>query len=261
MTKFHSLIYVRDKTSCPHLHQIFNHEFQLTVTYDRDEFEAKTSNKDIDIGIICCCYANERDLKMLAELKGKVNHLPLIICSKIPNPNFISRGVKKGLDHFILCNMPREKIRSCLKTVILEDELRVFIEDHINPDVVSPYTERIIKEILHTLPKYLEISELAKILGISTRWTQSLFKKIFGITYSTLKQRILIYQALQLMKNTQLDNTEIAMEMSYSDENSLYRLFRNVLGYSPTQARNYLLKTNPSILLRQKLHSDLRKSS
>jgi len=147
--------------------------------------------------------------------------------------------------------MPREKIRSRIKTVILKDGLRIFIKDHINPDVVSPYTERIITEILHMLPKQMKIFELAKSLDISTRWTQFQFKNIFGITYSTLMQRIRVYQALHLMKNTQLDNTEIAMKLSYSDENSLYRIFRKELRFSPTKARNYLRNTTPEKLLDQ----------
>jgi len=51
MRKFKSLIYVHEKTSCPLLYQIFNHEFQLSVTHKKEEFLDQALNKDIDIGI------------------------------------------------------------------------------------------------------------------------------------------------------------------------------------------------------------------
>ena len=250
MSQFKTLIYVHDKSSCSRLHQIFNHDFKLTVTYNREEFLDQAINKDMDIGILCCCFAREEELNTLLELKEKASPLPFIICSKIPNPDFISRGAKKGLDHFILCNMPREKVRARIQTVIKNDGLRVFIKNHVNPDIYSPYTQKIITEILHILPKQLKITELSKRLGISSRWTQSLFRKIFGMTYTKLMRRIHIFQALNLMKNTQLDNTEIALKLTYSDENSLYRIFQKELGYSPTQARRQLLNNAPEDLLR-----------
>jgi len=249
MAKFRSLLYVHDKTSCQLASQIFNHEFQLKVTHKKEDFFAQTKESNVDIGIICCCYAAEKELKILSEIKENVAHLPLVICSKIPNPDFISKGVKQGFDHFILCNMSHGKIRSRLKSVILEDGLRVFINSHINPEITSPYTERIVTEFLNMLPGRVKISEIAKSLGLSTRWTQSLLKEIFGMTYSKLTRRIFIYQALQLMKSTNLDNTEIAMKLEYSDENSLFRLFSKELGYSPTKAREYIHNTNPQTLL------------
>lgn len=250
MNKFKTLIFVHDKNSCRRLYQIFNHDFNLTVAGTREQFLQKAANDNIDIGILCYCYANEEDLKSALELKEDANHLPMIICSKIPNPDFISRGAKKGMDHFILCDMPRDKIKSRIQTVIKNDGLRVFINNHINPDVYSPYTQQIVTEILHRLPEQPTVTDLAKTLGLSSRWTQSLFQKIFGMTYTDLMRRIHVYQALNMMSNTHLDNTEIALKLAYSDENSLYRIFKKELGYSPTQARRRLLNKEPRDLLK-----------
>jgi len=249
MKKFKTLIFVHDKASCRRLYQIFNHDFNLTVADTKDEFLHKAVNDDIDIGILCYCYANEQDLNSAIGLKEQANHLPIIICSKIPNPDFISWGAKRGLDHFILCDMPRDKIKSRIQTVLTNDGLLAFIKNHVKPDVHSPYTQKIITEILHRLPKQLKISELAKLLGISSRWTQSLFRKIFGMTYTELMRRTYVYQALNMMKHTHLDNTEIALKLNYSDENSLYRIFQKELGYSPTKARQKLLHHKPDDLL------------
>lgn len=248
MKKLKTLVYVHDLNSCRRLYQIFNHDFNLVAADTREEFLHIAENKHVDVGILCYCYANEKDLNSLLEVKENVNHLPLIICSKIPNPDFISRGAQKGLEHFILCGMPRKKIRSRIQEVIKNDGLRVFIKNHVNTGVYSPYTTKIITEILHRTGQ-LQVTDLAETLGISTRWTQSLFRDIFGMTYTELMRRINIYQALNLMRSTHLDNTEIALKLSYSDENSLYRIFHKELGYSPTEARKKLLNNKPEDLL------------
>ncbi len=64
-------------------------------------------------------------------------------------------------------------------------------------------------------------------------------------------RRIWVYQALNLMQNTNLDNTEISLQLNYSDENSLARIFRKELGFTPSEARQRLTKQTPEELLTQ----------
>jgi transcriptional regulator GlxA family with amidase domain len=54
---------------------------------------------------------------------------------------------------------------------------------------------------------------------------------------------------LNMMKNTNLDNYEIAFQLNYSDESSLARIFRKELGYNPTVARKHLVTRSPEELL------------
>ena len=62
-------------------------------------------------------------------------------------------------------------------------------------------------------------------------------------------RRIWVYQALNMMQNTNLDNTEISLQLNYSDETSLARIFRKELGYNPTEARKRLIRYSPEELL------------
>ncbi len=247
--KINILVYVHENKICGRLHKIFNHDFQLKVTQTKEEFLYQASNSNMDVGIQCYCYADEKDVNSLLKLREKANHIPHIVCTKIPNPDFITLGAQKGLDSFLLCNMPQVKIRARILNSIKENGLKVFIESHVKSEVNSPYTRKIITKILHTQPLQLHVTDLASSLGITSRWLQSLFRDIFGMTYTELMRRIHVFQALNLMKNTRLDNTEIALKLTYSDENSLYRIFQKELGFSPTKAREYLINKTPTELL------------
>lgn len=249
MKELNILIYFHDKTCCNRLFQVLNQGFNLTVTYKQERFLQHATKKDIDIGIICCCFANMEDLSSLLKLKAETNYLPVIISSKIPNPDFISQGTKGGFNHFILCSMSSDKIKKRIQAAVNKEGLRKFVESHIVPEAISPYTQRIISEILNNMSGRMNVDELANLLGITRRWTQTLFQEIFGMTFTELNRRVRIYQALNLMKYSPHDNTEIALKLNYSEEYCLYRIFQKELGYSPTKARRYLIKNSPENLL------------
>jgi transcriptional regulator GlxA family with amidase domain len=54
------------------------------------------------------------------------------------------------------------------------------------------------------------------------------------------------------MRNTSLDDTEIALRLGHEDESSLGRIFRKELGYSPSEARRRLAGQTPDELLRDR---------
>ena len=60
--------------------------------------------------------------------------------------------------------------------------------------------------------------------------------------YSQLLRRARVFQALQMMQKTSFDNTEIALELNYTDLTNMARDFRTVLDCSPSKARENLLK-------------------
>jgi len=175
-------------------------------------------------------------------------YLPLVICTKIPNPKFIRKAAQKGLDHFVFCTMSNADIQAVITEAVERNGLRVFIESLKKREAYSPYTSKICYGLLHSLPSMPRIGELADNLGISIRWTQTIIRESFGMTFTRLTRKVLVYRALNLMKHSGLDNTEIAMTLDYQDENSLSRIFRKELGYPPTAARKKLVNSSPEVL-------------
>lgn len=243
------LLYVHESVNCTRLRRVFNHHFDLEVVYSRDQFLSKANNNSIDLGVLCYCYANEQDLYEVVGLKNKTSHIPVLVSTKFPNPEFIAKGARLGLEHFLLCEMPVDRIKSSIEMCIETHGMLLFVNNLVLQKAQSPYTSKIVRAIHHALPGHPDVSELAELLDISQRWLQVLIRRIFGLTYTKLIRKITIYQALNLMKNTNLDNTEIALKLRYSEENSLYRIFNKELGISPSSARKQLIHKNPEELL------------
>jgi transcriptional regulator GlxA family with amidase domain len=74
-------------------------------------------------------------------------------------------------------------------------------------------------------------------------------QQAFDKTFTHLVRRVWVYQALNMMKNTDLDNTEIAFQLHYTDASSLARIFRKELGYSLSEARKHLIENSPMEIL------------
>jgi len=62
-------------------------------------------------------------------------------------------------------------------------------------------------------------------------------------------RRLRVYQALRMMDKTGLDNTEIAIQLIYSEESGMARDFRKVIGCSPDEARKRLEMETPEEVL------------
>jgi AraC-like DNA-binding protein len=207
-----------------------------------------------DVAVLCFCSAKEEDAETLSRLHVLLGPIPVLACSKAHNPNFIRLAAQRGVDHFLLCDMEVDKIRQLIFTAIRGTGLRSFLEFCCpGSQTSSPYVNKMIDEIMYTFPHRLKTSELAPRLGITPRRLQMVCRLAFGKTFTHLMRQIWVYHALNLMKNTNLDNTEIAMQLDYSDTSSLARIFRKELGYSPSETRKRLTLYSPEELLAETL--------
>lgn len=250
MQKPNLFVFGKELSSCSCYRRIFNHEFEIVATDTHEEFLRRIGYNKTDVSVLCYCSAEEKDIEEISSLKALTGPIPVVICSKAYNPNFIRLATQQGIEHFLLCDMEEIEIRKLLLKAIRGNGLRSFIEFCCPGSLAaSPYVPKMIDEIVHAFPHRLTTRELSGRLGITSRRLQMICRETFGKTFTHLIRRILVYQALNMMQNTNFDNTEIALQLNYSDENSLARIFRKELGYNPTEARKRLIKHSPEELL------------
>jgi AraC-like DNA-binding protein len=95
----------------------------------------------------------------------------------------------------------------------------------------------------------MPVREFARRLGIDRGWLHKLCKHAFGKSLTALLRHVRVRQALRMMKHTHLDNTDIALQLCYSEESSMAREFRKELGYGLTEACKRLSQRTPEELL------------
>lgn len=246
------IFYSQELSSCPCYNKIFGIGFETYATKTEPEFQQRVRDAEADAAVVCFCSAQERYVEILSRLHTLAGPLPVLACCKSFNPGFIHLAAKRGVTHFLLCDMEVRKIREFVFWVFRGSGLRGFLESYSRTGVgSSPHVAKLIPEIVHVFPHRSSVQDLSQRLGITARRLQAVCQEAFGRSFTQLMRLIRIHQALTLMRNTSLDNTEIALELNYSEGGSLSRIFRKELGYSPSEARRRLSRRTPEELLRE----------
>lgn len=199
------------------------------------------------------CSASEKDGDELARLQSLAGPIPVIACSKSLMTDFVREAARKGVSHFISCGWGRASISGEMSEEMRHGGITELLEScYPNALNDSPYAHKILNAIARAFPHRISERELSRQLGLSERWLRTLSRQAFNNTFGQLMRRIWVHQALRMMEHTDLDNTEIALHLNYSEESSMARDVRKELGCGCNEARKRLTKHTPIDLLKQK---------
>lgn len=90
----------------------------------------------------------------------------------------------------------------------------------------------------------LSLGQVAKAVNTSTFYFCKMFKKITGINFTDYLSRIRIEKSKNLLLNPNLRVSEIAFEVGFQSLTHFNRVFKRILGQSPTDYRAQLLGRN-----------------
>jgi AraC-like DNA-binding protein len=250
MSKQKIILYSKELPDCPYCYEIFNSEYKTWIAKTEEEFFTKLQTVPADAAILCFCSAREEDVENVLRLDALTGPVPVLTCSKTLNPEFIRKAAQRGAARFLVCDMKIQKIRDIINDAIRDNGLKEYVEERW-PDSLesSPYTCKILDEIIHFFPHRMKAEEFAERLGIDRGWLHKICKEAFGIPFTALLRSIWVHQALRMMQHTNLDNIDIALQLDYSEESSMAREFRKELGCCPNEARILLNEQSPEEIL------------
>jgi len=87
----------------------------------------------------------------------------------------------------------------------------------------------------------LSLGQVAKAVNTSTFYFCKMFKKITGINFTDYLSRVRVEKAKNLLLNPNLRVSEIAFEVGFQSLTHFNRVFKRILGQSPTEYRGQLL--------------------
>lgn len=89
----------------------------------------------------------------------------------------------------------------------------------------------------------ISLGSVAKSVNTSTFYFCKMFKKITGLNFTNYLSRVRIEKAKNLLLNPNLRISEIAFEVGFQSLTHFNRVFKKVIGQSPTQYRSQLSVT------------------
>jgi AraC-like DNA-binding protein len=87
----------------------------------------------------------------------------------------------------------------------------------------------------------LSLGQVAKAVNTSTFYFCKMFKKVTGINFTDYLSRVRIEKSKNLLLNRNLRVSEIAFEVGFQSLTHFNRVFKKILGQSPTQYRAQIL--------------------
>jgi AraC-like DNA-binding protein len=87
----------------------------------------------------------------------------------------------------------------------------------------------------------LRLTHVAKACNTSTFYFCKMFKKVTGINFTDYLSRVRIEKSKNLLLNPNLRVSEIAFEVGFQSLTHFNRVFKKILGQSPTEYRDQLL--------------------
>jgi AraC-like DNA-binding protein len=92
----------------------------------------------------------------------------------------------------------------------------------------------------------LRLGHVAKAVNTSTFYFCKMFKKVTGLNFTDYLSRVRIEKSKNLLLNPNLRVSEIAFEVGFQSLTHFNRVFKRILGQSPTEYRSQLLGTSRS---------------
>ena len=86
----------------------------------------------------------------------------------------------------------------------------------------------------------ISLGQVAKAVNTSTFYFCKMFKKVTGINFTDYVSRVRIEKAKNLLLNPNLRVSEIAYEVGFQSLTHFNRIFKKILGQSPTEYRGQL---------------------
>jgi AraC-like DNA-binding protein len=108
---------------------------------------------------------------------------------------------------------------------------------------VSPAIQRAKKFIQERAEEKISLGDVAKVVNASTYYFCKMFKRATGLTFTEYLSLVRITKAKNLLLNPNLRISEVAYQVGFESLTHFNRVFRKLVGRSPTEYRKSLPKT------------------
>lgn len=178
----------------------------------------------------------------------KTSHIPIILLTAKATQQSKLKGLKHGADAYLMKPFDKEELTIRLEKLIeLRKRLQTYYSkgDFLKQKSFSKIKDTenaFLQQLQETINKHLtsddfSVPQLAQIMQMSQ---VQVYRKLKALTGKTPTQYIRILRmkrAMKLLNSTELNISEIAYNLGFSDPNYFTRTFQKVYGKTPSSIR------------------------
>lgn len=168
-----------------------------------------------------------------------------IIISGYDYFSYAQRALKYGVTDYLLKPISLDDLKEALinareiiykkrNVISQKTDLENAVDISLNPLIKDSTVIEMIDYIKNNYEEKISISDLSKDLAYSESMLNRKFKKEVHITFNEYLNRYRINKAIDLLKNSDYNITEIAYMCGYSSAKYFARVFKKYLGMSPS---------------------------
>ena len=244
----HSLVWVgkyRDLKNISHWH--FDHELavceggEALISLNQESYTLQKGQ---------CIYLRGQSVHSILSVPGTTLYVSLFsddLLRRITDnyclasPVFADNlHVLETLERIRVAGFKKERFYDEFSNALMQQliaEVFSVLEIQASSVMTSAATERY-KMLLYDIDENAEIysfSRAVDYMNMSEAYFSRFFKRISGMTFSMYLNHIRVNRAIDLIKNTDLSMTEIAMKCGFETIRNFNRVFRQVTGYAPRE--------------------------
>lgn len=107
-------------------------------------------------------------------------------------------------------------------------------EEAVSTSAATERYKKLLYDIDENAGEY-SFSRAVEYMNMSEAYFSRFFKKISGMTFSMYLNHIRVNKAIDLIQNTEMSMTEIAMNCGFETIRNFNRVFKQITGYSPRE--------------------------
>lgn len=146
-------------------------------------------------------------------------------------------------DYFSTCVLPPKQHDSAVKLLSIFAQHLSIVSNQVvvhQKNAEPPVITRAKEYIQQHEADELSLGEVAKAVNTSSFYFCKLFKKVTGLNFTHYVSRVRVEKAKNLLLNPNLRVSEIAFEVGFQSLTHFNRVFKKIIGHSPTEYRAQL---------------------
>jgi len=241
----HLLIIEDNEDMSNYLKALLKDEYQIFTAMNGIEGLNIARHKIPDIIISDVMMPEMDGFEFLEKIKDDIrtSHIPIIMLTAKADEVSRLEGFEKGAEAYLTKPFDKKELNIRLRKLLeqrrkLQERYLSFSLGSTLHKPMASQGDAFMKRIQELIESHLDeadfgIPELCKLLPMSRTQLYRKFSALTNTTGDKYIRKYRLHRAMELLKTTELNVTEVAMEVGFSNPSYFSRIFKNEFGYSP----------------------------